>query len=143
MVAVDANVLLYAVNRDDPNHPAARRWLERRLTGNDPVGFAWVVLLAFVRIATHPRVFPVPLTATEAIAVVEEWLSQPSAVVLTPTPRHLGILSGLLAPSGTGGNLVTDAHLAALALEHGAGIASFDRDFLRFPGVELIVPSPV
>ena len=141
MIAVDANVLLYAVNRDDPNHRPARRWLEHRLAGSQPVGFAWVVLLAFVRIATHPQVFPAPLSAGAATGVVEGWLSQPSAVVLTPTARHLGILSGLLAQSGSGGNLVSDAHLAALALEHGAGIASFDRDFLRFPGIELTVPS--
>ena len=141
MIAVDANVLLYAVNRDDSNHQPARRWLESRLAGSEPVGFAWVVLLAFIRIATHPQVFPAPLSAGEATRMVEEWLSQPSAVVLTPTGRHLGILSGLLAQAGSGGNLVSDAHLATLALEHGAGIASFDRDFLRFPGIELTVPS--
>ena len=138
---IDANILLYAVNRDDPNHPSARRWLERRLNGSEPVAFAWVVLLAFLRIATHPQVFPAPLSAAQATRVVEEWLSQPAAVVLAPTARHLGLLSGLLAESGTGGNLVTDAHLAALALEHGAGIASFDRDFLRFAGIELTVPT--
>ena len=141
MVAVDANVLLYAINRDDPHHTAARQWLEARLAGTEPVGFAWVVLLAFLRIATNPHVFATPLSTRYAVALVEEWLAQPPAVVLAPTTRHLAILAGLLGESGTAANLVSDAHLAALALEHGAGIASFDRDFLRFPGIDLTVPA--
>ncbi|MBJ7609034.1 MAG: type II toxin-antitoxin system VapC family toxin [Candidatus Dormibacteraeota bacterium] len=132
MTVVDANVLLYAVNADDPTHVPARRWLESALGSAESVAFSWVVILAFLRMATSSRVFGTPLTAPEATAYVEEWLRQPAAVVISPTSRHLAILSGLLAQTGSAGNLITDAHLAALAVEHGARLASFDRDFLRF-----------
>lgn len=140
MTIVDANVLVYAINADDPTHPAARRWLERALNGTETLGFAWLALLAFLRIATSPRALPAPMTIEEATGALEEWLARPPSVVVSPTPRHLAILRGLLGPAGTAGNLVADAHLAALAVEHGAAVASFDRDFLRFPGVRLAVP---
>jgi toxin-antitoxin system PIN domain toxin len=138
---VDANVLLYAVNKQDPNHKAARAWLEAALSGVETIGFAWQVLLAFFRIATSPRRFSAPLSVSEAATYVEAWLQQGPATVVHPTPRHLDLLTGLLDGSGTAGNLVSDAHLAALALEHAATIASFDRDFLRFRGIRLDVPS--
>lgn len=141
MTVVDANVLLYAVNADDPTHVPARRWLESALGSTESVAFSWVVILAFLRIATSSRVFNTPLTAPEATAYVEDWLRQPAAVVISPTSRHLAILGGLLAQTGGAGNLITDAHLAALAVEHGARIASFDRDFLRFPGIRLTIPT--
>ncbi|MHB8467142.1 MAG: TA system VapC family ribonuclease toxin [Acidimicrobiales bacterium] len=140
MHIVDANVLLYAVNTDAPSHQAAREWLDDSLTGNEAVGFAWIVLLAFLRLSTNPAIFPNPLTVARAAEVVEGWLDQPAATTIQPTPRHLALLRGLLDSAGTGANLVNDAHLAALAGEHGATIASFDRDFLRFPGVRLRVP---
>lgn len=140
MQLVDANVLLYAVNADVPQHEPARGWLDGALGGAEPVGFAWVVLLAFLRLATHSGVFPRPLTLEDAADVVELWLEQPAAVAVHPTARHLGLLRGLLAESGAAANLVNDAHLAALALEHGAEIVSFDRDFGRFAGVRLRVP---
>jgi len=132
---VDANVLLYAVNEDAPNHRASRRWLESALNGTETIGFAWVVLLAFLRLATRPGLFPRPLTIAQAAGVLEAWLAQPPAVVLAPTSRHLGLVHGLLAPIGSAGNLVTDAHLAALAIEHGGEVVSFDGDFGRFPGL--------
>lgn len=135
MKLVDANVLLYAVNQDAPNHAVARRWLDRALGGAEPVGFTWVVLLAFLRLTTRAGLFPRPLSVDEAIAVLQAWLSRPLAVVVEPTPRHLDILSGILRESGTAANLVTDAHLAAIAVEHGAEICSFDADFSRFRGV--------
>lgn len=138
---VDANVLLYAVDPDLPQHETARDWLDGALSGVEPVGFAWTVLLAFLRLATHPGVFPQPLDVDEAAGVTELWLSQPPAVVVHPTGRHLGLLRGLLAGSGTAANLVNDAHLATLALEHGAEIVSFDRDFARFEGVRWRLPS--
>jgi toxin-antitoxin system PIN domain toxin len=109
--------------------------------GREPVGFAWVVLLAFVRLATRAGLFPRPLTLGESAALVELWLVQPAAVVVHPSQRHLSLLRGLLVSVGTAGNLVNDAHLAALALEHGAEIVSFDRDFERFEGIRRIAPA--
>ena len=124
MRIVDANVLLYAVNETSPHHARARSWLDGALAGREPVGFAWTVLLAFLRLATHPAVFPRPLTVNEATEVVRAWLAQPPAVVVEPTPRHADLLAGLLAEAGTAANLVGDAHLAALALEHDAVLIS-------------------
>jgi hypothetical protein len=137
---VDANVLLYAVNPDAPLHERAQTWLDGALSGTETVGFAWSVLLAFLRIGTNSAVFARPLTVEEAIGIVELWLGQPAAVVVDPTPRHLAVLRGLLESTGTAANLVNDAHLAALALEHGAEIVSFDRDFQRFGGVRSSLP---
>jgi toxin-antitoxin system PIN domain toxin len=132
---VDANVLLYAVNRDAPLHRRARRWLDRALGGPEAVGLPWLSLLAFVRLSTRADLFPRPLPPERAFAVVEAWLQAPAAVVVHPTPRHLSVLGGLLRPFGTAANLVNDAHLAALAVEHDATLVSFDRDFGRFPGL--------
>ena len=132
MKIVDANVLLYAVNRQAPEHEGANRWLTAALSGNEAVGLPWVSLLAFIRISTNPKVFPAPLAAADACSVVESWLDQPAAVATEPTSRHAAVLRGLLERAGTAGNLTTDAHLAALAIEHGAELATFDRDFARF-----------
>jgi uncharacterized protein len=132
---VDANLLLYAVNEDAPLHGAAVTWLDPALAGREAVGFGWAVVLAFVRLSTHPGLFPNPLTPEQAFDVVESWLAQPASIVVDPTARHLGVLRGLLTQLGTAANLVSDAHLAALAVEHGAEIVSFDADFARFPGV--------
>lgn len=141
MQVVDANVLVYAINEDAPHHSAARGWLETALSGQEPVGFAWVVLLAFLRLTTRRTVFPNPLTLQQAMGVLETWLAQPAAILLQPTPRHLGILHGLLAPLGTAGNLVNDANLASLAIEHGAEVVSFDPDFGRYAGLHWHVPA--
>ena len=141
MVLVDANVLLYAVNEDMPQHARARRWIETALNGEEAVGFAWVVLLAFLRIATLPALAPQPLSTGLALDLVDAWLSAPAAIVVHPTTRHASVLRGLLVEAGTGGNLVSDAHLASLAVEHGARLCSFDRDFARFPGVPVFAPA--
>jgi hypothetical protein len=135
MKLVDANVLLYAINERSAHHDVARRWLDEALGGTETVGFAWLVLLAFVRLSTHPAVFPRPLAAEESIAVVDDWLAQPGAVVVEPTSGHVAVLGRLLSGTGTAGNLVNDAHLAAMALELSAEIVSFDADFSRFVGV--------
>lgn len=132
MKIVDANVLLYAVNTAAEHHEASRRWLDRALSGADSVGFAWLPLLAFVRLSTKDGLFPRPLPPEDAIAQVADWTAAPSAVLVSPTRRHADILTELLGRVGTGGNLVNDAHLAALAVEHRAGIVSYDNDFSRF-----------
>jgi uncharacterized protein len=131
----DANVLLHAVNSSALQHRAARRWLEASLGGTEPVGFAWLVLLAFLRLSTRRGLFPAPLAVGPAMDYVAEWLAQPPARVVNPTGRHLDVLRSLLVEAGTGGNLTTDSHLAALAVEHGAELWSFDRDFGRFEGL--------
>lgn len=141
MLLVDANVLLHAANEGAAEHDAAAGWLGDAVGGPEAVGFAWTVLLAVLRLSTHPSVFPRPLSVPEATALVTTCTDAPAAVVVEPTPRHLGILSGLLREARTGGNLVNDAHLAALALEHDATLVSFDRDFARFPGVRVHRPA--
>ena len=140
MVVVDANVLLYAVDSASAHHDDAHTWLDMSLGGTEAIGLAWVALLAFIRIGTNASIFPHPMTADEATGQVEAWLSAPAAVVAHPTPRHASLLRGLLRDTGTGGNLTTDAHLAALAVEHGADVASYVRDFARFPGVRHRLP---
>lgn len=133
MKLVDLNLLLYAVNRDSPKHDAAREWLEDAFSGEERIGLSWMVLLGFLRLTTSARVFPRPLDALQAVALVESWLEQPSVIAVHPGDEHWPILRGLLADAGTAGNLTTDAHLAALAIEHGAELCSTDSDFARFP----------
>lgn len=135
MNLVDANVLLYAVNEDDPKHEPSRTWLDGALAGPGTVGFSWVVLLAFLRLSTKVGLFPHPLPVEAALSQVRAWTAEPAAVVVEATPRHLDVLAGLLRTAGTGGNLASDAHLAALAVEHGATVVSFDHDFGRFAGL--------
>lgn len=132
MKIVDANVLLYAVNTASSEHQAAHGWLTAALSGHEVVGLPWVSLLAFIRLSTSRRIFASPLSAADAVTVVESWLAQPAAVTVEPTIRHTPVLRGLLEQAGTAGNLTTDAHIAALAVEHGATVVTFDRDFERF-----------
>jgi hypothetical protein len=140
MKLLDVNLLLYAVDKDAPRHGDARSWLEEALSGTESIAFTWSVLLAFLRLSTRSAVFPKPLRSEEAFALIESWLSQPCAVVVHATDRHVAILKELLLPLGTAGNLTTDAHLAALALEHGAELCSTDGDFARFPGLRWVNP---
>jgi toxin-antitoxin system PIN domain toxin len=132
---VDANVLLYAVNRDAPRHAEARAWLDASLSGGASVGFSWIALSAFVRLSTSASLFAAPLTIDQALDRVDRWLAQPPASLVEPTARHLGLVRGLLAEAGSAGNLVNDAHLAALAVEHRGIVVSYDSDFGRFSGV--------
>jgi toxin-antitoxin system PIN domain toxin len=137
---VDANLLLYATDARSPRHAAARSWLERQLSSDDTIAFAWVVLLAFVRLSTSPHVFERPLSSDRAFDVVDRWLRQPCVVVVHPGDRHSAVVRQFLTPLGTAGNLVNDAHLAAIAIEHGAELYSCDADFSRFSGLRWINP---
>lgn len=139
MIVVDANVLLNAVNDDSRSHRAAADWLESALFGRETLGIPWVCALAFVRISTNPRVTRKALRPHESLDIIESWFSQASVVIPEPTARHAAILRGLLESVGTAGNLTTDAHIAALALEYGASVATYDRDFERF-GVKIVIP---
>ena len=136
----DVNILLYAVDEGSARHQPARTWVEERLSGTETFALAWVVLLAFIRLTTSSRVFRSPLTISEALDLVDGWLAQPCATVVHPTNRHASVLRELLEPLGTAGNLTADAHLAALALEHGAELCSTDGDFSRFAGLRWANP---
>ncbi len=135
MRLLDLNLLLYAVDETSPHHDVAREWVEATLSGPETVALAWSVLLGFVRLSTRAAVFRAPLELDQALDLVDSWLAQPSTTVIHPTDRHATVLRSLLAPLGTAGNLTTDAHLAALSIEHGAELCSTDADFSRFPGV--------
>lgn len=137
---VDATVLLYAVDDRSHFHSTARDWLDGAMNGVERVGFPWVSLTAFQRIMSHPRVTAQPLSAADAWGYVTDWLDAEQAWVPTPGPRHRDILGQLLVDADLRGNLVTDAHLAALAIEHGTGICSFDSDFARFPSLLWLNP---
>ena len=136
----DLNLLLYAIDGEAKAHERARAWLEETLSGTEEVGFAWIVLLGFARISTNPRIYEQPLEIVEALDYIDGWLAQPVASVVEPTSRHAAVLRELLEPLGAGGNLVSDAHLAALAIEHGAELCSRDNDFARLSGVRWVDP---
>lgn len=135
MRLVDASILLYAVNTDTRRHRASHRWLDSALSGDSTVAFSWIALLAFIRLSTKDGLFPQPLTIDAAFDRVDAWITAGPAVVVEPTTDHVHIVRRLLRDLGTGGNLVNDAHLAALAVEHQCVIVSYDRDFDRFEGV--------
>jgi hypothetical protein len=140
MILVDANLLLYAYHPSAPQHAASREWLESVLSGSELVGFAWITLWAFLRITTNPRVFERPLSSAEAGAAVSAWLEQPGVRILEPGERHWFILQQLMETGQATGPLLTDAALAALAIEHGATVHTTDRDFARFPGLRWCNP---
>ncbi len=140
MILVDANLLLYAYDQDSPHHAVARTWLENEISSGRPVRLALIALLAFVRIGSDSRVFSKPLSPAEACGIVESWLNAPNVQMLAPGPRTWTYLAELCEKGQARGALVMDAHLAALALEHGAAIASADRDFGRFDVIKTINP---
>lgn len=135
MIVPDVNLLVYAYNADAPGHLTARRWWEDRLSGTETVGLAWVVVLGYVRLMTSRKVLLRPWSPVEVIGHVRAWLERPQVQVLQPGPRHLDILQGFAERQILSGDLTTDAHLAALAIEHQAIVHSNDGDFDRFPGV--------
>lgn len=136
----DVNLLIYAADESSPHHSLVRSWLEQALSGTEQVGFAWLALLGFLRISTNPIVFEKPLTTAKAFGYIDSWLGSPVTTVVQPTHEHATILQRLLEPLGTAGNLSSDAHLAALAIEHGAELCSGDADFSRFEGLRWTNP---
>lgn len=135
---IDASVLLYAADSASPNHERAKAWLEGVLNGPRRVGFAWPSVTAFLRIVTHPRALDRPLTAEQAWAYVEDWLTCDNAWIPQPTASHAAVLGGLITSAGLRGNLIADADLAALAIEHGLQVCSADSDFARFSQVRWV-----
>lgn len=136
----DVNLLVYAYDLSSPRNGPALGWLEETLSGSETVALAWPTLLGFVRISTNPAIFKDALTPEEALDLVDSWLAVPPTTVVHPTHRHAAVLREMLTPLGTAGNLTSDAHLAALAIEHGATLYSSDNDFARFPGVRWVDP---
>lgn len=140
MIVVDLNLLVYATNRDAPLHKDAHRWWQRCLADATPIGLPWAVIVGFVRLSTNPRVMPRPLSPEQAFSVVDDWLAHPSIRPVEPSLRHWALVKELLEPLGSAGNLTTDAHIAAVAIEHGARLYSTDSDFARFPGLRWTNP---
>lgn len=140
MILLDANVLIYAVDADAPQHASARRWLERTLSADIPVGLPWIVALAFLRVTTRAGVLRRQLSAEQAVGFIDEWLEQPYVELVGPGAGHWALLKKLLREAGAAGNLTSDAHLAALAIEGGWELATTDHDFRRFAGIRLVNP---
>jgi hypothetical protein len=140
VVIPDANILLYSYFADSPQHPETNVWLEQQFAGRETIGLTWFSVWAFVRIGSNPRVFPRPPSIAALFDRLDEWLSLPNVVVVHPGPRHRHLLERLIVESGATGALVSDAALAAIAIEHAATLASTDRDFRRFSGLRWINP---
>jgi toxin-antitoxin system PIN domain toxin len=140
VILVDVNLLLYATNVSANQHHAAREWLDRQLVETPRVGLPWATLLGFLRLATNARVITRPLTMAAAWQQVSQWLACEPTWIALPTERHAEVLGRLLAEPGMYGNLVPDAHLAALAIEHGLTLCSTDGDFARFPELKWLNP---
>lgn len=140
MILIDVNILIYATNVESEHHAAAKKWLDGQLGSSIRVGLPWASALGFLRLATNSRVFREPLTMSVAWRQVSDWLNAGPVWVPQPTERHAEVLGALLAGPGVHGNLVPDAHLAALAIEHGLTLCSTDGDFARFPKLRCINP---
>jgi len=136
VILVDANILLYAEDQLSPHHTVALAWWDAQLSGTSPVCLCWTVLGAFIRIGTNPRVFNRPLSLEQALSRIQSWLDQPCARIVHPTKRHWTVFQQLLREGQAVANLVTDAHLAAIAIEHGCELISTDSDFSRFSGLK-------
>lgn len=135
MIVPDINLLVYAHNSADPDHRAARSWWEGLLNGSDPVGLTWMGLSGFIRVMTHPRVLVNPMPVSEVCSLIREWTDLPVVLILEPGKRFSGIFLGLIETANLAGNLTSDAHLAAISIEHQAELHSNDSDFSRFPGL--------
>ncbi len=140
MILIDANLLIYAYHAQSGNHVAARTWLESVLSGSETVGMPWLSILAFLRITTHPRIYERPLAMAKARDIVASWLVRPQVHTIEAGANFFAVLSTLLGPAQVKGALVSDAALAALAIEHGGTLQTTDRDFARFPGLKWVNP---
>jgi uncharacterized protein len=136
----DVNLLVYVVDEQAREHEATLSWFEEAMSGSETVAFAWFALIGFLRVTTRPQGARDPWSIESALDEIQRWLAQPVATVVHPTNRHAAVLRDLLAPLGAGGNLTSDAHLAALAIEHGATLCSHDNDFSRFAGLRWVDP---
>lgn len=140
MILLDANVLIYAHDETSPHHRAARRWFEDMLNEREEVAIALVSILAFLRVMTSPAIFDQPMAVANAVEIVTEWLDQPNVGIVQPTRRHFELLGELARAGQARGPLLMDAHIAALAIEHGATLCTSDRDFSRFRGLRVEDP---
>jgi toxin-antitoxin system PIN domain toxin len=140
MIVPDVNLLLYACDSASPLHARAAQWWQECLSGSEPVGLAPVVIFGFIRVGTNRKAFLKPMTCAEAAGQVRSWLNQPVAQVLVPGPQHFEQVISLLQSAGATGDLVTDAQIAALAMEHGAVVHTTDADFVRFSGLRWFNP---
>ena len=140
MTILDANILIYSTNTDDPSYGPINSWLKQLFEGPETVGFPWVALWAYLRLSTDPRIWKRPKTPAGALSDVRAWLNQPGAALIHPGPRHADLLEDLLIKHHVVGPFVSDAALAALAIENGATLASTDRDFRRFKGLRWVNP---
>ena len=133
MILVDVNILLYAEDKFSPLNEMARKWWDEQLSGESPVCFCWEIISAFIRISTNRQIFKKPLTVSQAIKRVQSWIDQPCVCMINPTDSHWRIFQTMLQEGQATANLVADAHLAALAVEHGCLLYTTDSDFSRFP----------
>ncbi len=140
MILPDANLVLYAHIEDTPQHLTSKSWLEETLVSGEIVGFAWQVLTAFIRIGTNPKVFNVPMNIRQIEKIFDDLFTNPNVRLVVPTEKHWQIFLKLLKDSNATGNLVMDAHLAALAIEHDARLATTDDDFKLFPDLDYFNP---
>ncbi len=135
MIVPDINILIYAINKDFQRHALAKKWLETVISGEEPVGLSWIVILGFLRIITNEKIMSNPVGMEVAFGLVDEWMSFPSVQIIGPTDQHWKIFRELLTPLSTAGNMTSDAHLAALTIEHSGSLYSTDNDFSRFKGL--------
>jgi toxin-antitoxin system PIN domain toxin len=140
MTLIDTNLLIYFYNEASEHHEAAAKWLDSLLNSTEQIGLPWVTLWAFLRLSTSPRILPRPLSPGDAFAIIRDWMDQPAVLVIHPGPRHAAILERLVVGTGARAGMVTDAALAALAIEYGATLASADYDFRRFPDLKWVNP---
>lgn len=140
MTIIDTNILLYAYDANAKQQERAEEWLNALLSSDEQIGLPWITLWGFIRVSTNPRILSAPMDSQEVFLIVRDWIAQPSVMVPEPGPRHAAILERLVVGTGARAGLVTDAALAALAIEHGATLASADHDFSRFPDLKWVNP---
>ncbi len=140
MIVIDVNLLLYAYDSASLEHDRAAAWLDQRLSSSATIGLSWHTILSFIRISTSLKMILRPMELDEAVSIVSDWMARPNVSIIGPTERHWEIFSQLLPRLRVRGSLIMDAHLAALAIEHGATLCTNDRDFARFPGLRVEYP---